>query len=368
MKMKKFFSIALAVTALVMGFASCKPGSKDADEVKLMFNELSLKVGETQQVKVVKATGDVTWTTASEAIATVDAQGNITGVAEGQTVVTAKVGEASAVVNVTVTGSGAGSAIPEIAKPEEGYVTIAIEIPAGSECHGIAFKGTVDGAAWSGADTYLKADGTGNGSPEECAKFEPIEGFENWYKLTLKLGEVPFFEDVLLAGKICLIFSGDGSWQGQASKWAVNEEETSAQWNLSDDGNLQVKGSGVVFVKVDEWQKSECAEVVLLDAEMVFVPAADDVIPDGTMIFTGNFTEKDWGNSDREMVKGEDGKYTWKGQVEPGMKFKVFVVTADSTQVWALNSPDTEDGNLVLPENVTFPYEFTMRFTEAPAE
>ncbi len=85
-----------------MGFASCKPDSKDADEVKLMFNELSLKVGETQQVKVVKATGDVTWTTASEAIATVDAQGNITGVAEGQTVATAKVGEASAVVNVTV--------------------------------------------------------------------------------------------------------------------------------------------------------------------------------------------------------------------------------------------------------------------------
>ena len=362
MKMKKFFSIALAVTALVMGFASCKPGSKDADEVKLMFNELSLKVGETQQVKVVKATGDVTWTTASEAIATVDEQGNITGVAEGQTVVTAKVGEASAVVNVTVTGSGAGSNIPEIAKPEDGYVTLAIEIPAGSECHGIAFKGTVDGAAWSGADTYLKADGTGSGSPEECAKFEPIEGFENWYKLTLKLGEVPFFEDVLLAGKICLIFSGDGSWQGQASKWAVNEEETSAQWNLSDDGNLQVKGSGVVFVKVDEWQKSECAEVVLLDAEMVFVPAADDVIPDGTMIFTGNFTEKAWGESDREMVKGEDGKYTFKGQVEPGMQFKVFVKTADGNQAWA------QGDNLVLPEDVTFPYEFTLRFTEAPAE
>lgn len=101
-KIEEFFSVALAVTALVMGFASCKPDSKDADEVKLMFNELSLKVGETQQVKVVKATGDVTWTTASEAIATVDAQGNITGVAEGQTVATAKVGEASAVVNVTV--------------------------------------------------------------------------------------------------------------------------------------------------------------------------------------------------------------------------------------------------------------------------
>ena len=101
-KIEEFFSVALAVTALVMGFASCNPGSNEADEVKLMFNELSLKVGETQQVKVVKATGDVTWTTASEAIATVDEQGNITGVAEGQTVATAKVGEASAVVNVTV--------------------------------------------------------------------------------------------------------------------------------------------------------------------------------------------------------------------------------------------------------------------------
>ena len=95
---------------------------------------------------------------------------------------------------------------------------------------------------------------------------------------------------------------------------------------------------------------------------MVFVPAADDVIPDGTMIFTGNFTEKAWGESDREMVKGEDGKYTFKGQVEPGMQFKVFVKTADGNQAWA------QGDNLVLPEDVTFPYEFTLRFTEAPAE
>lgn len=312
MKLNKIFTAFMAVAMLALGFSSCKP-KEGADEVKLMFNTCEVSVGESFTVKVVKQSGDIVWTSADEKIATV-AEGVITGVAEGKTVVTATVGSAKANVEVTVKAGGAATT-PEIAKPADGFVTIVLNIPAGSECHGVAFKGTVDGAAWSGADTYLNADGTGS-SADNYAKFEAIAGYPNWYKATYKLGTTPWGDnaDILMAGKICLVYSGDGSWQGQASKWEVNEEYTGAAWSKSDDGNLQVNGSGVVYVDVEEWQMSECADNI--DYEIsVTVPAG---APAAGVEIIGSFD--DWAGT--PMTKVDDTHYTAKISAQASAEFK----------------------------------------------
>ncbi len=131
-------------------------------------------------------------------------------------------------------------AIPEVAAPEEGFVTMVINIPAGVECNGIAFKGTMDGAAWTGADQYIGLEGPA--APDACVKFEKIN--DTWFKATFKVGETPWGENIYLAGKICLIYSNDGSWEGQAVDWDYNEDYSTVEHSISGDGNIQVNEVG----------------------------------------------------------------------------------------------------------------------------
>ena len=147
--------------------------------------------------------------------------------------------------------------IPEIDAPEEGYVTFVISIPKGTECNGIAFKGTVDGAAWTGANQYLGEDGPAD--VDNCIVFEEIEGFDGWFTATYKLGAEPWGDGTLLAGKICLIYTDDGSWEGQFVNWTVNNDYTTADNGKSGDGNIEIYGEGLVYVTIGGWQGSECA-------------------------------------------------------------------------------------------------------------
>ena len=167
--------------------------------------------------------------------------------------------------------------IPEVADPEEGFVTMVINVPAGSECNGIAFKGTMDGSNWTQADQYLSNDGPA--APDACIKFEKIN--DTWFKATFKLGEAAWGDGIYLAGKICLIYSGDGSWEGQAVDWEFNEDYSTIDHSISSDGNVQVNGTqGKLYITIDHFQFSECKEKVYHDYKIsIKVPAwcADEV-------------------------------------------------------------------------------------------
>ena len=143
---------------------------------------------------------------------------------------------------------------PEIDAPEEGYVTLVINIPKGTECNGIAFKGTMDGTSWTGADQYLGLEGPAD--VDHCIMFEEIEDYDNWYMATYKLGEEAWGEGTLLAGKICLIYTNDGSWEGQAVNPSINDEYSTA--DATYDGDMLIYGSGLIYVTIGGWQKSEC--------------------------------------------------------------------------------------------------------------
>ena len=202
---------------------------------------------------------------------------------------------------------------PEVAAPAAGYVTLVIQIPEGSECNGIALKGTYDNAAWSGADTYLGEDGSVG--PDACIKFAKIDGTKTWFKATYKLGAEGF-----IYCKICLIYAGDGSWEGQAKEMSIIEDYTTADYEYAGD-NLNLLGSGLVYVKVSAWNKSECATVVLKDRHVVLVVPTNDCGAEVPSI-VGSFNS--WNATEIAMtpVAGQDGKFEATVKADASDEFK----------------------------------------------
>lgn len=210
--------------------------------------------------------------------------------------------------------------IPEVDAPADGYVTLVIEIPANSECNGIAFKGTRNGtwADCSGENTYV-GENAENVGPDACIKFEKIEG--NWYKATYKLADEAWGDaGVRLAGKICLIYTNDGSWEGQAKEMSLNDEYTTADCNYQGD-NLEIMGSGLVYAHIAKWNKSECAEVVLKQRHVVLVVPTNDCGFEVPSI-VGSFNS--WNATEIAMtpVAGEEGKYEATVTADAADEFK----------------------------------------------
>ena len=80
-----------------------------AESIALDRTELVLTIGATDKLTATVLPEDVTdktvtWTSSDESIATVDEDGNVTAIAEGEAVITATCGEVSASCNVTVEG------------------------------------------------------------------------------------------------------------------------------------------------------------------------------------------------------------------------------------------------------------------------
>ena len=97
MKLNKVLMLTLCIGALV--FTSCK---KDTDVIQLKVSEMEISVMGHQKIEVAKASGPIVWSSQDILIASVDEEGDVFGVSEGTTVITATVGKASANVQVTV--------------------------------------------------------------------------------------------------------------------------------------------------------------------------------------------------------------------------------------------------------------------------
>ncbi|MBQ8938833.1 MAG: Ig-like domain-containing protein [Paludibacteraceae bacterium] len=100
MKTNKIFAVALAALTLV-GFNACKPGQSEVEveSVTLDQKTLQIEVGATATLVATVApegAATVAWSSEDAAVASVDAKGVVTGVAEGQTIITATAGKKSA--------------------------------------------------------------------------------------------------------------------------------------------------------------------------------------------------------------------------------------------------------------------------------
>lgn len=296
MKTRKFLLAATAaMTALLFGLTSCQKDGLTVDP-----NYVSVYVGETFTVtaksgSTVLDPSTVTWTSNNTDIFSIE-NGVITGLAVGQSTFTATYNDQSVTGDVIVS-----EALPEppstadLFEPNGGLV-IAVYIPEGSDCNGIAVK---------------SCNLTDN--PE--VKMEAVEGWDRWYQVRIPgAGEQgtdsygATYEGVDFAAgnsyqcKVCALPETgfvDGKWTTQ---WNVKDltimdgSATSAEWQ--DDygtlNKLSVSESGYVFVNIANWNSNPCAT----DREYTFTVVVPECTPEGqeTVNVTGGFKEADGGS------------------------------------------------------------------------
>lgn len=269
-------------------------------------------------------------------------------------------------VTPVIPGGGGGEddpqeeVIPEVDAPAAGYVTFVIEIPKGTECNGVAFKGTTDNSAWTSANEYLDAEGK-PASAANCVKFEKIDG--NWYKATYKLGAEAWGESdthpaTYLAGKLCLIYTDDSSWEGQAVDWSYVEDYCTADCGIAGDGNVEVYATGLVYVKVGGWNKSECVVEELVARHVVLiVPTLECSFEQPTIV--GSFNG--WDPTAIPMTAIEEGvKYEATVEAYASDKFKFATITGWDNQIQVLVDDVWNDNGDIAFGNDT---EFTIDYS-----
>lgn len=233
---------------------------------------------------------------------------------------------------------------PTLAAPGEGKVTIAIRVPAATTCNGARGVGNFNG--WNDNDA--------------AQAFTKVAGTETWYQLTITNN---FTETATIMFKAVGVRADNtSSWDTQwGENWAdkdpevtfVGDEPEFALFTIENDRQPRLditKGNQVIYIDIAKWAKEPCAPPVPAgNGKFIFKPAAASVIPAGAVVvFTGNFTEKSWGDSDRTMTKVGDN-YEWTGAYPANFEMKVFIQGGD----WM------EGGNVSLPLDAKFPFEFT---------
>jgi hypothetical protein len=246
---------------------------------------------------------------------------------------------------------------PEVAAPGAGMVTLVINIPEGTECNGIAFKGTLDGAAWTGADQYLGLEGPA--APDACVKFEKVGDSKVWWKATYKVGTEAWGDNIFMAGKLCLIFSNDGSWEGQAINWEFVDDYSTVDHSTSDDGNIQVNGTtGLLYVKVGGWQGSECATPQQYTITFKTPAWCDGADANVELEVAGSMNS--WGGGD-PCTKVSDQEYKVTLTATPNAEYKIRSVGAWDVEIQELKEDGTWGGcsNNVLGEETTVVVDYT---------
>mgnify|MGYP003309069128 CR=1 FL=1 len=251
---------------------------------------------------------------------------------------------------------GGSDNYPTFDGDQAGTVRLCIHIPAGSECNGIAFKGTYNGNDWSGADTYLGADFNQAAGPNECIRFQAVEGWDNWYVAEYQVMEDAFSDVNYLAGKVCLIYAGDGSWEGQAKEWNFMEDYCTVATSISGDGNVQINGRvGTAYIEVGSWNKSECVEVTKLQYHVtVIVPSCDEVVPE----IIGGFDS--WSGTAMTKVRDYTYEATIQAAVGEEYKFRAQGTWENQIQVYNVETGEWVDGsNMSLGEETEVAIDFS---------
>lgn len=180
----------------------------------------------------------------------------------------------------------------------------------------------------------------------------PFDG-SNWvWKEMTKTADATFTLAARFGGNGCNIAETEGG----AENWfeTITVEEGS---------EAPAKGDSVLFTFVSTKGNVGTVSMKLIEkGEYVPVPAGNgkfvvtlsDYTPvDGDqIIFTGNFADKAWGESDRVMTAEADGTYSWTGDYPEDFEFKVILVRGGQ-QNWAKEGNVKFDG-----ENYTATFTF----------
>ena len=321
MKLNKVLMSMLCIGALV--FTSCNP--KDKDVIQLKVTQMEISVMGHQKIEVEKASGPIVWASKDIQIASVDENGDVFGVSEGKTIVTATVGKASANVEVTVKAGGIIGYTPTVGDLMNDYDVennVVLCVFFESEiCDDIVIAGSYN--EWS-TDV------------EGMIHMEELEGFEGWY-----VAEIPYAEGV--EAKPVQLQDGAFSWDfqtGDPASWEyVSGDEATINPGYDGEANVGYPTPGA-YIYVSHYfknHKSPCVAAVFHDYTVTLkAPDCGGFEPGIIGDFNG------W-SAAVEMNLGIDGSYSYTFNDCEGhaFKFKALDDTDWTNQIQLYN--DTAD-------------------------
>lgn len=325
---------AAIVSAAVMSLVSC---SKDEPTFKLSATSCTVEVGQDFTLTAEGVTESaVEWTMEGTGFEIAPNAGKtqltITGTAEGSGTVKAVYNGTTLTCAVTVIA--AEIEIPDLPAPAAGFATIAIHIPANTACFGIVFKGTND--AWATV-------------PEEA--FEAIEGYDDWYSVSLALGEGMDDDGNTYKyyGKACLLPEEggvvDGNWTTQWKDGQIEllQDNDQAIIGCGGEGNkLGIMSETVAYINVKQWQSVPCVP----DQDYTVTFTAPACTPeDATVYMIGSFAASAWETA-VPMELGADGKWTLTVAAQATSEYKFRISESDWSDQLQEYSIDeaTQDG------------------------
>lgn len=250
--------------------------------------------------------------------------------------------------------------IPAVDDPGAGKVTLVINIPEGTACYGIVFKGTNDN--WSTI-------------PE--VPFTAVPDAENWYQVTLDLAETAMTGNdqgsYFYYGKACLLPEEggvvDNNWttqwkDGQLELLEYNGATGPAVIGIEGDesNKLGVLDAGVVYIKVSAWQSVPCKT-----DEKYTVNLKAPALPEGysEVYIVGSVKESTWSEDVAMTLNGDVWTATVTGQSTDEIKFRLskgaWTTQLEQLVVTEENPEGTWEalGNLGLGENLTLDVDYS---------
>lgn len=210
----------------------------------------------------------------------------------------------------------------------EGYVRILIQVPDGEECHGIYFKGSLNGSEWSGENTYVGLENAAE--PVETAiRFKRIAENSDFFQADFKLGTDG------LQGAVCQQYPNDGSWQGKSAKVTLITDKTTLegadQLELPQFHIAAGTKAGILALKIGAWENSECVKANEA-GQAVFTMKSLKDLPEGTQVgITGtNLVGKANWDHENPIVMQKNGD-NWMAIAEVGANcvYKYVIKFAD---------------------------------------
>lgn len=186
---------------------------------------------------------------------------------------------------------------PNIAAPTAGQVTIAMRIPAGTDCYGVSFRSATGG-------TIHEA--------------EKVSDTKTWYSVTVDLADAK--------GKGCLLLKDGTVSENWSTQWSVDNLEVlggSGAALIDDYGKALScsEGGVVVYVSIDSWQTVPCTP----DTEYSLTVTVPACTPSDAIVYVcGGFTGSDWAKA-IPLEKQSNGTYTGtiSGQPKAGYKYRL---------------------------------------------
>jgi hypothetical protein len=309
--MKKIAFLCMAVLAL---FTACEQTAKFA----VSNSQLLMYVGDEIQVKATLDGAEVAaaWTSANEAVATVEA-GLVKAVAVGETTLTATYEGQTATVAVFVEELVEDQ--PSLEAPGAGKVTICVQVPA-PLCEGsfVVIPGSL--TSWDQGDAVANGQAT-----------TLVEGLSTWYVGTFDWGVDKAFK--------VAHSRNDGTWE-----WAY---QAAAGKLLAGDVTLKEKGilddmvintdNQVIYISVEKWELSACAKpqeagTATFNLTAVGFPAEAQFAIAGSGLEAGAWACPP--PAEHVMAKVADGKYTLTLDVPATFQYKYLVDKAGDGTSW----------------------------------